>query len=140
MLPIKIKSGKDYYIHSALNSFLQNKDYNVSRAIVFSNERKIFTDENGITYMPIYFVSFLWWEICRVIPVCFFMGMDFCINKIIVELFIFLWKLSWKRIKTSFCVQFEYFVYLINFILIFIVATIIFNWIKNLSLNIVDSI
>lgn len=59
VLPIEIKSGKDYYIHSALNSFLQNKDYNVSRAIVFSNERKIFTDENGITYMPIYFVSFL---------------------------------------------------------------------------------
>ncbi len=59
VLPIEIKSGKDYYIHSALNSFLQNKDYNVSRAIVFSNDRKIFTDENGITYMPIYFVSFL---------------------------------------------------------------------------------
>ena len=59
MLPIEIKSGKDYYIHSALNSFLHNKDYNISRAIVFSNERKIFTDENGITYMPIYFVSFL---------------------------------------------------------------------------------
>ncbi len=59
ILPIEVKSGKDYYIHSALKCFLQNKDYNISKAIVLSNERKIYTDENGITYLPIYFVMFL---------------------------------------------------------------------------------
>lgn len=59
ILPIEVKSGKDYYIHSALNCFLQNKDYNISKAIVLSNERRIYTDENGITYLPIYFVMFL---------------------------------------------------------------------------------
>lgn len=59
ILPIEVKSGKDYYIHSALNCFLQNKDYNISKAIVLSNERCIYTDENGITYLPIYFVMFL---------------------------------------------------------------------------------
>lgn len=59
VIPIEVKSGKDYYVHSALNSFLQNKDYNVSKGLVFSNERKILTDSNGITYLPIYFVMFL---------------------------------------------------------------------------------
>ena len=59
ILPIEVKSGKDYYIHSALNCFLQNKDYNISKAIVLSNERRMYTDENGITYLPIYFVMFL---------------------------------------------------------------------------------
>ncbi len=58
VLPIEVKSGKDYHIHSALNSFLQNKDYNVKNAIVLSNERKVFT-EKGITYLPIYYVMFL---------------------------------------------------------------------------------
>ena len=59
ILPIEVKSGKDYYIHSALDSFLQNKDYNISRAIVLSNERNVCTDEKGITYLPVYFVMFL---------------------------------------------------------------------------------
>ena len=59
VIPIEVKSGKDYYVHSALNSFLQNKDYNVSKGLVLSNERKISTDSNGITYLPIYFVMFL---------------------------------------------------------------------------------
>jgi predicted AAA+ superfamily ATPase len=59
VIPIEVKSGKDYYVHSALNSFLQNKDYNVSKGLVFSNERKILTDSNGITYLPIYYVMFL---------------------------------------------------------------------------------
>ena len=59
ILPIEVKSGKDYTIHSALNNFLKNPDYNISKALVFSNEQKIFTDEKNITYLPIYFVMFL---------------------------------------------------------------------------------
>lgn len=57
-LPIEVKSGKDYRVHSALNRFISNPDYHVCRAITFSNERRVFT-ENGITYMPVYYVMFL---------------------------------------------------------------------------------
>ena len=59
ILPIEVKSGKDYSVHSALNSFLQNKDYNVSNAIVFSNERIVTITQAGITYLPIYYVMVL---------------------------------------------------------------------------------
>ncbi len=59
ILPIEVKSGKDYYVHSALTKFLGNKDYGVKNAIVFNNEREITTKSNGITYMPIYYVMFL---------------------------------------------------------------------------------
>ena len=59
ILPIEVKSGKDYSVHSALNCFLQNKDYNVSKAIVLSNERKVTTTSTGITYMPVYYVMVL---------------------------------------------------------------------------------
>lgn len=57
VLPIEVKSGKDYTKHSALNKFLDNKDYNVKKAYVLSNEREIKIDEK-IIYMPIYFVMF----------------------------------------------------------------------------------
>lgn len=57
VLPIEIKSGKDYKVHSALDKFLSNHDYHISRGIVLSNERRVF-QEQGITYMPIYYVMF----------------------------------------------------------------------------------
>lgn len=57
VLPLEIKSGKDYTIHSAINKFLSNADYNVKKGYVLSNERKIFKD-NGIIYLPIYFIMF----------------------------------------------------------------------------------
>ena len=55
VVPIVVKSGKDYTVHSALNSFVSNDDYRVNHAFVFSNERKV-TTKGKITYMPIYFV------------------------------------------------------------------------------------
>lgn len=58
VLPIEIKSGKDYTEHSALTKFLETPDYGISRAIVFSNERKVFK-KKGITYLPIYYSMFL---------------------------------------------------------------------------------
>ncbi len=58
VLPVEVKSGKDYTVHSALNSFLSNPDYNIKSGIVLSNERNVYT-ENGITYMPVYYVMFL---------------------------------------------------------------------------------
>lgn len=57
VLPLEIKSGKDYTIHSAINKFIKNKDYNVKRGFVLSNERKIFEEDN-IIYIPIYFIMF----------------------------------------------------------------------------------
>jgi predicted AAA+ superfamily ATPase len=57
VIPLEIKSGKDYYIHSALNKFLEIKEYNIHRAFVLSNEQQIF-QKNGIVYMPIYNIMF----------------------------------------------------------------------------------
>ena len=56
-IPIEVKSGKDYTVHSALDKFLSNTEYNIKKAYVLSNEQKVY-NENGITYMPIYYVMF----------------------------------------------------------------------------------
>lgn len=58
VLPIEVKSGKDYTVHSALNTFLKEEAYPVKKAIVLSNEREI-TKKGSITYLPIYFVMYL---------------------------------------------------------------------------------
>lgn len=58
VVPMEIKSGKDYTIHAALNCFVSNPDYHVKKAYVFSNQREI-TDEGLITYMPVYMVMFI---------------------------------------------------------------------------------
>ncbi len=55
--PLEIKSGKDYSVHSALNNLLRNKDYNVKKGYVLSNENKVF-EKNNIIYLPIYFIMF----------------------------------------------------------------------------------
>lgn len=56
-VPIEVKSGKDYTVHSALNALVQNEDYHVKKAFVLSNERTV--KQNGkITYLPIYYVMF----------------------------------------------------------------------------------
>jgi len=57
-VPIEVKSGKDYTVHSALNAFVSNEDYHVKKAIVLSNEREI-TTKNKITYLPIYDIMFI---------------------------------------------------------------------------------
>ena len=56
-VPIEIKSGKDYTVHSALNAFVQNEDYHIKKAFVLSNEREVFT-KGKITYLPIYYIMF----------------------------------------------------------------------------------
>lgn len=57
-VPIEVKSGKDYTIHSALNGFVNNEEYHIQKAYVLSNERVI-SHKGKITYLPIYFVMFL---------------------------------------------------------------------------------
>lgn len=56
--PIEVKSGKDYTVHSALNNFLKNPEYNIHVGTVISNEREIY-QEGKITYMPVYLVMFM---------------------------------------------------------------------------------
>lgn len=58
VLPIEVKSGKDYTIHSALNKLTSNEDYNIKKAYVLSNER-IIKIKNKIIYLPIYYAMFL---------------------------------------------------------------------------------
>ena len=58
VLPLEIKSGKDYKEHSALTNFLETPDYAIKRAIVFSNNREIFS-RKGVTYLPVYYCMFL---------------------------------------------------------------------------------
>lgn len=55
--PIEVKSGKDYNVHSALTRFITNKDYNIKRGYVLSDERSVYEKE-GIIYMPIYYIMF----------------------------------------------------------------------------------
>jgi hypothetical protein len=57
VMPLEIKSGKDYTIHSALDKFLSIADYGIKKAYVLSNEQRVYT-EGGITYMPIYYIMF----------------------------------------------------------------------------------
>lgn len=56
-VPIEVKSGKDYTVHSALNAFVQNEDYHVKKAYVVSNERAV-SQKGKIIYVPIYYIMF----------------------------------------------------------------------------------
>ena len=56
-IPLEVKSGKDYTVHSALDKFMSIEEYNIRNAYVLSNEREV-SVRNGITYMPIYYVMF----------------------------------------------------------------------------------
>ncbi len=58
ILPIEVKSGKDYTIHSALNNLMAVPDYHIVSSIVFSNDREIKT-KGKILYLPIYYVMFI---------------------------------------------------------------------------------
>lgn len=57
VLPIEVKSGKDYTVHSALNNFMNTPDYHIQKAVVLSNEREI-SVKNGVTYLPVYYCMF----------------------------------------------------------------------------------
>ena len=58
VVPVEVKSGKDYTVHSALNTFVQNEDYHIKKAYVVSNERAV-QQKGKIIYIPIYYVMFL---------------------------------------------------------------------------------
>ncbi|MCD8293734.1 MAG: AAA family ATPase [Clostridia bacterium] len=63
VLPIEVKSGKDYYVHLSLDTFISNPDYPVHSAYVLSNDRDV-RWENNILYMPVYYIMFIQKEPC----------------------------------------------------------------------------
>lgn len=58
VIPIEVKSGKDYKIHSALNAYLNSGRYNSKIGYVLSNNRMI-EFNNNIYYLPIYYMMFI---------------------------------------------------------------------------------
>ncbi len=56
VLPIEVKSGKDYERHNALNNVMGNKDYDIPSAYVFCQENVFVKGKN--TYYPIYMITF----------------------------------------------------------------------------------
>lgn len=57
VLPIEVKSGKDYDTHRALSNIMDCGEYELPEAIVFNNDN--LRRESKIVYAPIYMVMFL---------------------------------------------------------------------------------
>ena len=57
VLPIEIKSGKDYQRHAALDNVLGNKNYAIPTAFVFQNDNV--SADGRVVYLPIYMLMFL---------------------------------------------------------------------------------
>ncbi len=56
MLPIEVKSGKDYERHNALSNVMENEEYAVPMAYVFSQENVQI--KGRVIYYPIYMITF----------------------------------------------------------------------------------
>ena len=57
VIPIEVKSGKDYERHNALTNVLTNDDYNIDFAYVLTNDNLRVEDKR--IYMPIYMLMFI---------------------------------------------------------------------------------
>jgi predicted AAA+ superfamily ATPase len=57
VMPLEVKSGKDYTVHSALSNIINKEEYHIHRAFVLSNEQKVFI-KGGVTYIPVYYIMF----------------------------------------------------------------------------------
>lgn len=57
VLPIEVKSGKDYTKHAALSNVLSNASYEIPEAFVFQNSN--ISVCGNITYYPIYMIMFV---------------------------------------------------------------------------------
>ena len=57
VLPIEVKSGKNYYIHNAINNLIEIPNYSINNGYILSNEREI-KSKGKITYIPVYMVMF----------------------------------------------------------------------------------
>ncbi|MDD7589199.1 ATP-binding protein [Bullifex porci] len=57
LLPIEVKSGKNYLRHNALKNVIENKDYEIDKAYVLYNEN--IKRVGNIVYLPIYLMMFI---------------------------------------------------------------------------------
>lgn len=57
VLPIEVKSGKDYEVHRALSNIMDCSDYDLPEAIVLNNDN--LRKEGKLVYAPIYMVMFI---------------------------------------------------------------------------------
>ncbi len=57
VVPIEVKSGKDYYVHSAISKACDNKEYGIETAYVLGNCNV--SVDGKIRYMPVYFSAFI---------------------------------------------------------------------------------
>lgn len=57
VVPLEVKSGKDYKRHVAVNRFVSNDEYGIKVGYVLSNSREVETADK-ICYIPIYFSLF----------------------------------------------------------------------------------
>lgn len=57
IIPLEVKSGKDYQRHVALKNILSNEEYAIERAIVLCNEN--IKEDGNILYTPVYMTMFL---------------------------------------------------------------------------------
>ena len=57
MLPIEVKSGKDYERHNALSGVMENEEYAVPMAYVFCHENV--RNKGRVIYYPIYMIAFV---------------------------------------------------------------------------------
>ena len=64
-LPVEVKSGKDYTIHSAMNNCLSNPEYQMEEGIVFANCNV--SKKGKVTYLPVYMVMFLQQDLEQVV-------------------------------------------------------------------------
>lgn len=57
MLPIEVKSGKDYYVHSAIDKVVKNQEYEIPEGFVFADCNV--KEDGPIKYFPIYMCAFI---------------------------------------------------------------------------------
>jgi predicted AAA+ superfamily ATPase len=57
VLPIEVKSGKDYKRHSALSNILSSPNYEIEQAIVLCESNVI--EDGKVAYLPIYMIMFV---------------------------------------------------------------------------------
>ena len=57
VVPLEVKSGKDYKRHIAISRFVSNKDYDIRKGYILSNAREVESD-GKINYIPIYYSIF----------------------------------------------------------------------------------
>ena len=57
VVPLEIKSGKDYQRHAALTNLLSNKEYAIKEGLVFAHCN--IRTEQKTTYLPVYMIAFI---------------------------------------------------------------------------------